>query len=231
LFDKLSIVHYNVPMTSRKLKNITPTGVLAERKKPDGVRRKIKLTQDERQALKRSRLAEAAAAMFLNIEEPMTWAQIATELGMSLGALRDLTKSEEFNEKYSALFPELGHDPRYRAAIGAIGNMLPKAVNRLDELLSGSRVPAAVTMKAIEKILAINGVENLKPAQSDRADLVKFLETKGVTIQTLNVNVPPEYAEAMRTYQVIEGECTDLPSSTPDNVDGAGCREALTPPG
>ena len=31
-------------------------------------------------------------------------------------------------------------------------------------------------MKAIEKILAIKGVENMKPAQSDR---VKFLEQKG----------------------------------------------------
>jgi len=40
----------------------------------------------------------------------------------------------------------------------------------------GVRTPAAVTMKAIEKILALKGVENMKPGQSD---LVKFLEQKG----------------------------------------------------
>ena len=58
-------------------------------------------------------------------------------------------------------------------------------------------------MKAIEKILAIKGVESMKPAQSD---LVKFLEQKGVTINNLNVTVPPEYAKAMDDYEVVEGE-------------------------
>jgi hypothetical protein len=62
------------------------------------------------------------------------------------------------------------------------------------ELLTCSRVPNAVTRKAIEKIFAINGVENQNLAQSDRADLVNFLELKGVTINNLNVTISTEYA-------------------------------------
>ena len=78
-------------------------------------------------------------------------------------------------------------------------------------------------MKAIEKILAINGVENMKPAQSDRADLVKFLEQKGVTINNLNVTVPPEYAKAMDDYEVVEGSYR----TAPDNRDIAQIPEVI----
>ena len=65
-------------------------------------------------------------------------------------------------------------------------------------------------MKAIEKILAIKGVENMKPAQSD---LGKFLEQKGVTINNLNVTIPAEYAKAMEGYEVVEGEYRTAPKN------------------
>ena len=205
LVDTLTGWVYNGSMTSKKL-TTQPTGALAERKQSDGHRRRIKLTREERALLKKQKLAEGAAALFLDMDDPKSWVEIAAELGISLHQLKDLTKSDEFNEAYSVLFAELGHDPRYKAALGAIGDMLPKAVRKLEELMTSTRTPAAVALKAVEKVLAINGIENMKPAQSDRADLVKYLEEKGVTINNLNVTIPDVYAQAMRDYEVVEGE-------------------------
>ena len=192
-------------MTRRRLKEIGQ--VFEDRQYADG-RRKIKLRQSERQALVRQQRAEAAAALFLDLEVGRTWAEIAQELGLSPNQLRDLTKTEEFDAAYTMLFAELGHDPRFRAAQAAVGDLLPLAVRELKALLTGPRTPAGVKLKAVEKVLALNGLSNSPPPHSDRQELAEFLGRHNLSLtQVNNFNVPPEYAERMGSiHEVVEGQ-------------------------
>jgi hypothetical protein len=173
---------------------------------PDG-RRKIKLRKDERAALLRRHKAEAAVTLFLDLNTDRTWAEIAQELDISGHALRDLTKTREFDEAYSLFFAEIGHDPRFRAAQGAISDMMPLAVRRLKELLTSDRTPPGVRLKTIEKVLTLNGLNNQPPAQSDRKELAEFLEERGVNIQVNQISVPAEYLQAMP--EIVEGVFTE----------------------
>jgi hypothetical protein len=194
-------------MTRRKLKDAHIGEVFDDRQYADG-RRKIKLRQSERQALVRQQRAEAAAALFLDLEVGRTWAEIAQELGLSPHQLRDLTKTEEFDAAYGMLFAELGHDPRFRAAQAAVGDLLPLAVRELKALLTGPRTPAGVKLKAVEKVLALNGLSNSPPPHSDRQELAEFLGRHNLSLtQVNNFNVPAEYAQRMgNIHEVVEAQ-------------------------
>ena len=105
------------------------------------------------------RTAAAAAALFLDLKENHTWKRIAEELGLSASQLRDLTKTREFDEAYERLFAELGHDPRYRAAQAKISDMLPLAIEKLADLLVSPSTSPGTRLKAIEKVIQLNGLE------------------------------------------------------------------------
>ena len=199
-------------MTKRKVDPDKVTGALAERTTALG-RRRIKLTKAERQALRRKELASTAAFLFLDLDEARTWKQIADEMGLSAHQLRDLTKSEEFDALYNDLFVELGKDPRYKAAQGALADMLPLAMMELKSLVTDTRTPAGTRLKAIDKIMHLNGVENLQPQSSDRQELVQFLINNNINIEAVGVPLPDMYQEQME--EVVDAEFID---QTNDNL-------------
>lgn len=168
--------------------------------RPDGKRR-ITLRQSERNLALRSRLIEGAAALFLDLEHPRSWPEIATELGITPGQLSDLVKTPEFDAAYNALFADIGHDPRYKAAQTAMADLLPIALRELKLLISGVTTNQATRLKAIEIVLKMNSLSLEKPAASEKQELAQFLVNNQVVVQ----NLPPQYAAALQGT-VVEGE-------------------------
>ncbi len=195
-------------MTRRK--DIVATGVLEERVDSDG-RRQLSLTQKEQKTLRRQRLAEQAAALFLDIDTRRSWPEKARALGISINALKDLVKTREFDEAYNLLFPEVGHDPSFRAAKSALGDLVPTAVKRLQEILDDETVSKTTMLKAISEVLDRNQVDN-RGQQSDRLELMEFLKDMGgIKIENLNI-IPPDYAREMQrlsTGEVIDSVVVD----------------------
>ena len=188
-------------MSRPKLEDVETNGVLAERRLPDG-RRRITLRRAEREALQRQERAEAAAALFLDLKENHTWKQIAEELGLSASQLRDLTKTREFDEAYERLFAELGHDPRYRAAQAKISDMLPLAIEKLADLLVSPNTSPGTRLKAIEKVIQLNGLEGQKQDKSDRQEIIAFLQQNNINLGSMGIAVPAEYEEALEAVAV-----------------------------
>jgi hypothetical protein len=89
----------------------------------------------------------------------------------------------------------LGHDPRYKAALGAVGDMLPLAVRELKELRTDGRTPPGVRLKAIERVMVLNGLTEPQPQHSDRQELVRFLVEHKITLEHAAIPVPEEYLE------------------------------------
>jgi hypothetical protein len=188
------------------------TGALAERVMPDG-RRKIKLNSQERAIFSRSQMIETAVRLFLDIEQDHTWEEIAGELGISILALKDLTKTQEFIDVYDQHFAELGHDPRLRSAQAAIVDLLPLAVRELRELLTDGDVPASVRFRAIEKIIELNGIGPQKGGQMDRHELMEFL--KGANINVTQNNIQAPFDGNISAY--VEGRWNDIESHPPSS--------------
>jgi len=183
------------------------SGVLDERRKPDG-RRRIKLTNAERDQMRRQRLMEGAAALFMDLERPRSWPQIAEELGLTLAQLKDLTRDEKFEQIYDDMFAAAQHDPRYKATQAALIDMLPAAAKRLREILLDGTDNAS--LRAIELLFKQTAIAIAPPDQgSDRKELAEFLVT-----HQIRLDVPPVYKEALEKYGVqpaVEGEWTELP--------------------
>ena len=197
-----------------KLGDEQMTGALAEIQ-PNG-KRKISLTKKERQALQKQQLAEAAAALFLDLQEKRRWVDIADELGLSMNQLRDLTKSKEFDIAYNALFAELGHDPRYRAAQARLSDMLPTAIVELGRIMDGSTgATPSIQLRAITKVIELNGLTGQDSRNTGREDLAKFLQDMRVAASP-TVVPPDEYAEAMKEVNdVVEGDYKQLEDGEP----------------
>ncbi len=143
------------------------------------------------------RTAAAAAALFLDLKENHTWKRIAEELGLSASQLRDLTKTREFDEAYERLFAELGHDPKYRAAQAKISDMLPLAIEKLADLLVSPSTSPGTRLKAIEKVIQLNGLEGQKQDKSDRQEIIAFLQQNNINLGSMGIVVPAEYEEAV----------------------------------
>ena len=217
MVDYITILRYNWGMPRKTLK--ARTGVLKERSLDDG-RRKISLRAAERQALLRQERAEAAAALFLDLDVYRSWADIARELGLSAAQLRDLTKTEEFDSAYNQLFAELGHDPRFRATQAAVADLLPMAATKLKELVTAGRTSDSVRLKAIQMIFELNGLTRQQQVTSDRQELAKFLVEHKISFGDLRIAVPEEYQQAMDAVDGEYREVKALPEETtvPDGI-------------
>lgn len=190
-------------MPKRKVDPTKVQGVLKDRITASGHRR-IKLNKEERAALKRQELATTAAYLFLDLDTPRSLSEIAREMDMSIHQVREITKTEEFEIAYNDLFLELGKDPRYKAAQGALADMLPIAMGQLRDILTNPRTPAGTRLKAVEKIMNLNGLENIAPQQSNRQELVEYLVENNINIDAVNIALPDMYMEQMDN--VIEAE-------------------------
>lgn len=189
-------------MPKRKLEQENVTGALDDRRYPDG-RRRIKLTRNERRELQRQERAEAAAYLFLDLEQSRTYAEIAEELGISVNALKDLTRTPEFDKAYNELQPELGHDPRYKAARTALMDMLPHAIVELKNLLTNPRTPASVKFRAIEKVLELNSID-APDVRNERQEIVQFLIDNRIDARQFGFTIPPEYMQSYEEVNVID---------------------------
>jgi hypothetical protein len=203
-----------------------PTGVLVERQKTDG-RRRLALTKRETKELRKQRLAEKAATLFLDIDTHRSWSQMASELGITVYQMRELVKSREFDDAYNLMFPEVGHDPRFQAARGQLGDMVPIAIGRLKGILEDGQVSANVVLKAVQAVFELNNLDN-KGAQSERFELNEFLKgMKTVNIENLNI-VPPEFAaELVKISTVVDGEVVEQADTS--EIFHAPLLPALTP--
>ena len=174
-----------MPTNHTKLEEIENHGPLAL--SPGRKRRTIKLTKQDRLKLINSEMIEKAAAMFLDLETIRSWSQIARELGISVATLQELTKTEEFDRVYNAMFVELGHDPRYRAVQAELGDMLPLTIKVMRELLATAS--PNIKLKAIELIWKITNMSVDASSKSDRKELAEFLKNNNISIENINMLV------------------------------------------
>jgi hypothetical protein len=205
---------------SRTTNEASPTtGALAPRASG---KRHIKLTIKERKAIKRRRLAEAAATMFLDLDNPRTWKEIAGELKVGVDMLKDLSKSPEFDEAYNALMVDISHDPRFKATQAALSDMLPIANQRLKNLLTNPNTPATALIRAIEDVHRLNGLVEPQPQGSERRELAEFLKNHDININ-FNLGIPPEYTDALNYLQrePIEAEVREITEVEPGGEDRA----------
>jgi hypothetical protein len=180
-------------------KPVEISGVLKERM--NNGRRAIKLRQGERRTLLRQQRVETAVSMFLDLRQSYSWQDIADDLDISVMALKDLTKTKEFNDCYNSFYVELGHDPRLKASQMALTDLLPNAVQELRGLLTSAETPPSVKIKVIQEIFKQNGLGAPESNKSDRGDLAKFLKDVGVNIENVNVlKLPDEYERAEKEY-------------------------------
>ena len=186
-------------------------GVFSEERRLADGRRQISLTRNDRRAIARRTKCEAAASLFLDLEAKHTWKEIAEELGISLSALKDLTKSQEFDEVYNKLYADISHDPRYKAVQGAISDMLGLATDKLRRLLESDRTPATVALNAVKTVYEYAGIRPPDEVQSERRALAEFLAKHNETVGT-PLEVPEDYEAAMERYgvSIVEGEVEDI---------------------
>ena len=170
------------------------------------------MNAQEREMFFERQQIEQAVSMFLDLERAYSWRDISQGLGLTIKQLKDLTKSELFNEIYAEHFQELGHDPRLKASQAAITDLLAIAVNQLKGLLTGAETPASVRYNAIVKVLDLNGISAQKGGTNDKQQLANFLKDAGVNLTqnnvgTMVVQVPAEYQQGITQYeQAVDGE-------------------------
>jgi Trp operon repressor len=179
---------------------------LEERRTQDGKRR-LMLTQEERNALTYNQVVERAVSLYLDLEDARSQREIAEELGMTVAELKYLTQSEDFKVVYEQYFSELGHDPRLKATRAGLVDLLPLAYSRFRGILESPTTPATVLLKAVEKVLELNGVKPEASKISDRKELAEFLGNPGLNLTQVNITVSDEYKEALD--DVIEGQVAE----------------------
>ena len=211
-------------MTRPHLDDMELTGPMADRSYPDG-RRRLQLGQRERMDLARHARAEAAVSLFLNLNRRWTWREMAEELNLSVSGLKDLTKSQEFQEIYNAHFAELGKDPRLAAVQAAVVEMLPLALQEMEHILTSPNAPASAKVTLIRDIFKTAGIVTPDKGGSERSDLAKFLREHGMAINNqTNVQVNNAYADAeamlIDPEDIVDGEFMEMPDQPPEIESG-----------
>lgn len=194
-----------------------PTGVLAERRTTTG-QRQLHLTNAEREMFQNQALIERAVTLYLDIYERHTTQQIANELGITVQQLHNLVRSEEFERIYNEHFVELGHDPRLKATRVAMVDLLPDSMEALKDVLTGNS--AAAKVQAVKMIWEFTGITRPNVPDSDQKEAIEFLKSAGLAVENMNINLPPEYGQAIQNYeQVLDGEFTEVSDVGNDSGD------------
>ena len=208
------------------LKDIKVTGALAHRIHPSG-KRAIKLTNAEKRDFIEQRIVERAVALFLDLENDHTWAEIALELGITLQHLKDLSKTTEFMDAYTLHYSELGSDPRLKAVQTAIVDMLPGAFRELKKMVVDPETPAATRLNAIKLAFQLGGVSTPKGGVQEKSELATFLKDMGMGVEEVKFSVPAQYqrpidvvARNLETSSGAPGSASSQPDSeTPEYID------------
>jgi len=189
------------------INELKSTGVLKGRDAAG--RRKIKLRKADRKELRQQALVEAAVALFLDLESDHSWQEIADELGISIQTLKDITRSEEFDEIYNQHFSELGHDPRLKATQAALSDLLPAAVRQLRSLITDPGISASVRLNAIKEIFRLGGVSEPTQKKNNLQEVLEFLQAQNIAPNVTIVKppeIPDEYKEIYALPETVEGE-------------------------
>jgi len=87
-------------------------------------RRHVNLTVGERHDLAENLQVEQAVAMFLDLTQDRTYAEIAQALDMSVAGLKRLTQTDAFKQVYADVLPGVGHDPRLEISRAALRDLV-----------------------------------------------------------------------------------------------------------
>jgi hypothetical protein len=142
----------------------------------------MKLSQRERRAIERRKLARQIAELVLLQK---TTVEIAAELGISVTQVRSIMKTDEYSSAWREIEASLSQDPRRQAARAEIHEMLPVAVRSLRAALEEDDVPWTVRLKAAEMILKITGLDHDGKGGSS-AELISFLASRGIEINVVS---------------------------------------------
>ena len=147
------------------------------------------LNEHEKKDLRFQQKIERAVSLFLDLETDRTLTQIATEMNLSINALKDLTRLPEFMDAWNQHFMDLGHDPRLKATQAALVDMVPAAVRQLKVLIVDTDTPAPTRLAAIKELFRMVGVDAPKNT-NERNELAEFLKNHDVTLNQININPP-----------------------------------------
>lgn len=182
-----------------------PEGALAERMTKHGHRR-LKLNQIERKDFKQSETIDRLVLMILSLEDNMTYEEMAEELEITVPALKNLTRTEEFQDRYNDHFMTLGQDPRVEVTQSRIVELLPRVFMQMQEALVNPDVPWTAKWNIMSKILELSGIEKPQNIRNDRKEIEKFLSSKNEG-DSIQITIPGKYMDAMHKYR--EGEHLD----------------------
>jgi hypothetical protein len=191
---------------------------------PDG-RQRINLTKDERRFLAENLQIEQAVALFLDLEQDRNYKQIAEEMGVTDTQLATMIKSPAFQKVYEANLANVGHDPRLKAVVTGMSDLLPSAFRKLKTILSAGDTPPGVALRAVEDLFKWMKVTENND-DGDPQALTNFLKANNVTIQgdlnMLQIGTPQEYKDAMqKAYgtEVVDAEVVDVEEfPTPETI-------------
>jgi hypothetical protein len=195
-----------------------PKGPLAKRMTKDG-RRRLQLNQNEKQELRTSAMIDSLVFMMLDLsEDSLTYSEMAEELDITVAQLKNLTRTEEFQDRWNERFMQLGTDPRVQATHAHIVELLPMAFTALKDGITDPDVPWTAKRDFIFKVFDLSGIERPENIRNDRKEAENFLSELGDHEDgQIVITVPTSYVEAMEKFNqpqddddVVEGEVREV---------------------
>ena len=191
-----------------------PKGAIAQRIKQDG-RRRLKLNSEERAELRDALLIDRLVLMILTLDETsLSYEEMAEELGITTAQLKNLTRTEAFQERYNQHFMQLGQDPRVEVTQSRIVELLPQVFLQMEEGLRNPDVPWTAKWNIMEKVLELAGIDKPNLVDNERKEIEEFLLNKSESDDSIQIIIPSKYMETMERYQ--EGETID--STVDDDI-------------
>ena len=191
-----------------------PKGAIAQRIKEDG-RRRLKLNSEERAELRDALLIDRLVLMILTLDETsLSYEEMAEELGITTAQLKNLTRTEAFQERYNQHFMQLGQDPRVEVTQSRIVELLPQVFLQMEEGLRNPDVPWTAKWNIMEKVLELAGIDKPNLVDNERKEIEEFLLNKSESEDSIQIIIPSKYMETMERYQ--EGETID--STVDDDI-------------
>lgn len=195
-----------------------PEGPLARRTTEDG-RRRLQLNAKERANYRESLLIDRLVLMILTLDEnSKTYEEMAEELDISVAQLKNLTRTEEFQERYNQHFMELGQDPRVEITQSRIVELLPQVFLQMQEGLTDPEVPWTAKWKIMEKVLDLAGIDKPDLIDNERKEIEEFLLNKSESEDSIQIIIPGKYMETMEKYN--QGETIDNAVEDEDIIEG-----------
>ena len=195
-----------------------PEGPLARRTTEDG-RRRLQLNAKERANYRESLLIDRLVLMILTLDEnSKTYEEMAEELDITVAQLKNLTRTEEFQERYNQHFMELGQDPRVEITQSRIVELLPQVFLQMQEGLTDPEVPWTAKWKIMEKVLDLAGIDKPDLIDNERKEIEEFLLNKSESEDSIQIIIPGKYMETMEKYN--QGETIDNAVEDEDIIEG-----------